>query len=1216
MVFEETLGGAPAMERMEHAEAPAPEAPKDLEEELASEEENADVDMVEGEEGKAKKRARKRVHCHDLKKMFDAGKSLTPPKLPLPSPARAGQQPLAASCFNLKVSSLQEVPDTGLSAVDDPNRLELQVHTAPVNLQGLELVPVLTARLPLQNSGKAIFQKLPATWLDITGNTTALGTRCLFTSRRHENSVFEALAPERFLQVPEALQEWQLPMLRSGDMLKVENQEPWILQVHPGQDQLRVLVRPGALLQRMLRRGAALPVVRFTWRLRDTTVQRADERHAATMGEFSILSNLEDAATTQPPHFHSFPLRREQLRSLGWMLSQERQEKEAFATELCEAESCPDANHWRLEGSLRCEYLGVRGGVLADAIGYGKTACTIGLVDKTKELTMPRVPMPYRGFVPSRATLVLAPSNLHNQWLQEIKKFTGNHLTVLSVPTCAQLKRLSMKDLAEADVVVATYRLFYSQPYLTRLEELAREILLGFTFPKQSGGQQLCSEWSEAYRRAFEVLPTWAARRVGLRTEEGESQGKRRRLNKKQMDGSQAFASEEPSKHQAAATQFVPLEAFWWRRVVCDEFHELLTRYPPAQVAVELFHADFKWGLSGTLPCQTLQKVRKAASFFGVQLPEDDREEARKVAQEWLDAFARRNTSELPPLEEEEKIVPVRQTPKERALYLALTEQQSQDLAASQLATEMPEEIKALKEVGKSTTGLLKICSHFCASGASNVLSAEDECQRQLQLRRMKLSQAQRDAKALADKALATVQLVQHFEPHFARTPTESNCEALGKVTKASLTSRLKWLGEAVTQGSKAELLEQLLSATRQRPAAVKAKVLHGIFELKSAGKLSQLQDTEDTRAAESLWQQLVEGDDDVSTGAAAVKQAVQDALSAGSNTPARCLKMRSQWGMPAPPENRESEEANWKWMSNRANAEKLQKMLGTWKVDILLCARQLETLKAEITDRNNSLESFQDSLQASQMAQQPEDTEHEGSQFAKYGSKIETLVRHVQKIQRDDPGCKIICFVQWEDLKKKISDALKEFQVPHATLHGGVWARQTVLRKFQYEFEGPRMLLLSLEESASGTNLTAANHVLMVHPMEAENKEEAVAFEMQAMGRVRRPGQMKKIFIWRFVTFDTIEQQITEEHQKELWERQAATIQLSQPAAQEPVSDDETVPAVIPEAPKGREETAFLATQCYAADGVKGIEEDEEVVIENKISRSSGAVPSPKQSW
>ena len=53
--------------------------------------------------------------------------------------------------------------------------------------------------------------------------------------------------------------------------------------------------------------------------------------------------------------------------------------------------------------------------------------------------------------------------------------------------------------------------------------------------------------------------------------------------------------------------------------------------------------------------------------------------------------------------------------------------------------------------------------------------------------------------------------------------------------------------------------------------------------------------------------------------------------------------------------------------------------------------------------------------------------------------------------------------------------------------------------RRFQYDLSGPRMLLLSLEESASGTNLTAANHVLIVHPMEAQSKEEAVAFEMQA---------------------------------------------------------------------------------------------------------------------
>ncbi|CAE7656818.1 Shprh, partial [Symbiodinium pilosum] len=167
---------------------------------------------------------------------------------------------------------------------------------------------------------------------------------------------------------------------------------------------------------------------------------------------------------------------------------------------------------------LRCEYRDVKGGVLADAIGYGKTACTIGLIDKTKESPLPSVPTAFRGFIPSRATLVLVPTNLHKQWLSEITKFTGDALKVISVPTCAQLKRLTVKELSEADVVVSTYRLFYSAPYLRRLEELARESSFGFAFPKHKAGAHEREEWSQAYRSAFEALPGWAAK-LGIDTE-------------------------------------------------------------------------------------------------------------------------------------------------------------------------------------------------------------------------------------------------------------------------------------------------------------------------------------------------------------------------------------------------------------------------------------------------------------------------------------------------------------------------------------------------------------------------------------------------------------------------------------------------------------------------------------------------------------------------
>jgi hypothetical protein len=45
------------------------------------------------------------------------------------------------------------------------------------------------------------------------------------------------------------------------------------------------------------------------------------------------------------------------------------------------------------------------------------------------------------------------------------------------------------------------------------------------------------------------------------------------------------------------------------------------------------------------------------------------------------------------------------------------------------------------------------------------------------------------------------------------------------------------------------------------------------------------------------------------------------------------------------------------------------------------------------------------------------------------------------------------------------------------------------LLKQFQdsTDSDDPWILLLSLESAASGTNLTAASHVLFVHPMNAE---------------------------------------------------------------------------------------------------------------------------------
>jgi len=67
------------------------------------------------------------------------------------------------------------------------------------------------------------------------------------------------------------------------------------------------------------------------------------------------------------------------------------------------------------------------------------------------------------------------------------------------------------------------------------------------------------------------------------------------------------------------------------------------------------------------------------------------------------------------------------------------------------------------------------------------------------------------------------------------------------------------------------------------------------------------------------------------------------------------------------------------------------------------------------------------------------------------------------------------------------------------------------------------RVIMLSLSKSASGTNLMIASHIILVDPMSG-SKEEAQAFEAQAIGRAYRQGQTKQVTIVRFIIKDTLE--------------------------------------------------------------------------------------------
>ena len=66
-------------------------------------------------------------------------------------------------------------------------------------------------------------------------------------------------------------------------------------------------------------------------------------------------------------------------------------------------------------------------------------------------------------------------------------------------------------------------------------------------------------------------------------------------------------------------------------------------------------------------------------------------------------------------------------------------------------------------------------------------------------------------------------------------------------------------------------------------------------------------------------------------------------------------------------------------------------------------------------------------------------------------------------------------------------------------------------------------------DESASGMNLTMANHAIFVHPISAVSQEQYMQWETQAIGRIRRYGQQKTCFIHRLVAKNTVDQRIIE---------------------------------------------------------------------------------------
>ncbi|KAI0668956.1 SNF2 family N-terminal domain-containing protein [Trametes maxima] len=138
---------------------------------------------------------------------------------------------------------------------------------------------------------------------------------------------------------------------------------------------------------------------------------------------------------------------------------------------------------------------------------------------------------------------------------------------------------------------------------------------------------------------------------------------------------------------------------------------------------------------------------------------------------------------------------------------------------------------------------------------------------------------------------------------------------------------------------------------------------------------------------------------------------------------------------------------------------------------------------------------------------------------YGSYGSKIETLIRHLLYLDVRDPGTKSIVFSAWADSLLIIQHALQTNGISCLRIDQNT-GKQNAAKKFRTD-PSISVLLLHGERENAGLNVTCASRVFLVESVVHH------AFEVQAIARIDRMGQTKPTEVYCYYAEDTVERNI-----------------------------------------------------------------------------------------
>ncbi|KAI9820425.1 MAG: hypothetical protein M1832_003758 [Thelocarpon impressellum] len=1012
---------------------------------------------------------------------------------------------------------------------------------------------------------------------------------------------------------------------------------PFVTQVRIDDDNvgmLRIGLNVWSLVHRSIaslpKKGPEIDAA-VSWRLSTNYVPPP----RVVLPQLTLRSNKNDRPSRQPPNF-LLKLRPEQLRSVHWMISQEAEDVAPFVEEEVEEALLPQLG-WRAEARAT-KAVTSRGGVLADQVGYGKTATTLGLIDiqfeKEKANPLPSL----KGKIAIKASLIIVPNTLVDQWRNEVLKFLGRGYNVVCVKTQIALAALTIKDFQNADIIITTWPIFNNETYLGKLASLAalpempstsgrafdawyayaltrvqghvdvlredgastlREVLKA-TLDSTERDDELSSHVPSKRLRGAAYQAAKAGGKENDKPGNKRGQADRKSSTKGPKTAPKGGVDPFSLSGKAARGRWTEMKCplfqmFHFNRVVVDEYTYVAGKDHTCTVNLS---ANARWVLSGTPPLEDFADIKSISVFLGINLGVDDdaagfikaktiktmqkertavekfqafktvrspawHERRHEVAQLFLDQFVRQNIAEIDEIPFKEHLRPVVLPAAERAIYLELhSHLMSQDMKIRQGKTRADSDrVKRLTEtLGASKTAeeaLLKRCSHFTLEDlTSKRENAKQACDLVVVERRRQLAELEAELQKNLRHAAWLKFVCGDSDKHYDGWKKNVSGNTFGD--KPATEALIKYINTAEAESKPRDEDEfykktGLVPGPEQKKAALQAKKVKAkkALERKRAAKKRAF-DSDESEAIETE-----EDDEEENQDLRAIKlvtpsqhvQALRDLAGQLRRLATELIARRRSLRFFKVVRELQLEYSALR----RGDAE--AKTFGCpvcgkdgfppSELAVLTicghtacpgCDPRKENNDACSVDGCNAAARGFSIVRAAELGE--EDLNARVGRH--YGKKLQEVVHLIgAEIPEDE---QVLLFVQYDDLMEKVSQALTDNGISNIALTDrNKKYSSALMSSFQSErgHDKKKVLVLNVaNESASGANLTNANHIIFLSPFLLGSQYHYDASTTQAIGRARRYGQKKLVHIYRFLSLKTIDVDILESRTKKKLEK------------------------------------------------------------------------------